>query len=183
MTAWELPHSLNIGGKDYEIREDFRPVLDILSAFEDEELTEAEKIQAMIEILYPEIPPEKYLGEAAEKALWFIDCGIEQEDTPKPRTMNWTKDASVIFPAVNKIAGFEVRSDHVIHWWTFYGWFMEIEDGLFSQVLSVRQKIAKGKKLEKWEQEFLNANRKLCELGANHDKSQEDYEFFSELLK
>ena len=184
MSAWDLPYSLNVGGVDYEIREDFRSVLDILSAFSDEGLTDAEKTQAMIEILYyPEIPPVECLKEAADKAIWFIDCGIVQEDSVKPRSMDWVKDAAIIFPAVNKIAGFEVRKNEVIHWWTFYGWFMEIEDGLFSQVLCIRQKLAKGKKLEKWEQEFLNNNRKLCELNSKEDKSKNDYEYFSELLK
>jgi len=54
---------------------------------------------------------------------------------------------------------------------------------LFSQVLSIRQKLTKGKRLEKWEQEFLNNNKKLCELEGTKDKSKEEYEYFSELLK
>lgn len=184
MNPWFLPVTLNVAGKDYEIREDFRAVLDILAAFNDAELNDKEKVQATLEILYfPEIPPKEHLQEAFDKALWFIDCGIEQEDKMKPRTMDWNQDAGIIFPAVNKVAGFEVRSNKIIHWWTFYGWFMEIEDGLFSQVLSIRQKLSKGKKLEKWEAEFLRDNKKLCELNNATNKDQEEYEYFSELLK
>ena len=41
---------------------------------------------------------------------------------------------------------------------------MEIEDGLFSQVLSIRQKKAKHKKLEKWEKEFERNNPELVKL-------------------
>lgn len=78
--------------------------------------------------------------------------------------IDWEQDAGIIFPAVNRIAGFETRGCQIIHWWTFYGWFMEIGDGLFSQVLSIRQKLSKGKRLDKWEQEFLNNNPKLCKL-------------------
>ena len=75
--AWSIPYSLSVNGINYEIREDFRAVLDILSAFADEELSDPEKTQAMIEILYwPVIPPPQDLAEAAEKALWFIDCGV-----------------------------------------------------------------------------------------------------------
>lgn len=184
MNSWILPVTLNVAGKDYEIREDFRAVLDILSAFNDEELNENEKIQTTLEILYfPILPPEEHFQEAFDKALWFIDCGIEQEDKPRPRTMDWEKDAGIIFPAVNKIAGFEVRCNKVIHWWTFYGWFMEIEDGLFSQVLSIRQKLAKGKKLEKWEKEFFRDNQNLCELSDGINKDQEEYDYFTNLLK
>lgn len=184
MAAWDLPYSLNVGGVDYEIREDFRAVLDILTAFSDDELNEKEKTQAMIEILYyPVLPPPEALEEAAEAARWFIDCGItREEEQPTARTMDWEQDAGIIFPAVNKIAGFETRGRQTIHWWTFYGWFMEIDDGLFSQVLSIRQKLAKGKKLEKWEQEFLRNNQKLCKLKGAANGTQGDYEFFAELF-
>lgn len=51
-----------------------------------------------------------------------------------------------------------------MHWWTFLGAYMEIADGLFSQVLYIRQKKAKGKKLEKWEMEFYKNNKKLIDL-------------------
>ena len=69
MAAWDLPYRLNVGGVDYEIREDFRAVLDILTAFSDDELNEKEKTQAMIEILYyPVLPPPEALEEAAEAA-------------------------------------------------------------------------------------------------------------------
>ena len=44
--AWSLPYSLSVNGIDYEIREDFRAILDILSAFADEELSDPEKTQA-----------------------------------------------------------------------------------------------------------------------------------------
>ena len=175
--------TLNVAGIDYEIREDYRAVLDILSAFGDEDVTEEGRIITTIEILYyPIRPPKEHFQEAFDKALWFIDCGIERDDIPKPRTMDWEKDSPIIFPAINKVAGFEVRGGKVIHWWTFYGWFMEINDGLFSQVLSIRQKLSKGKKLEKWEREFLANNKNLCELEES-SSADDDAEFFMSMLK
>ena len=61
-----------------------------------------------------------------------------------------------------------------MHWWTFIGYFDEIGEGTFSQVLSIRQKRAKGKKLEKWEQEFLKNNRSMVIL--KHQMSDEQKE-------
>lgn len=175
MYFWELPNSLEVGGEVYEIRTDFRAALDILAAFNDPELPDGGKTKVMIEILYVVLPPAEYLDEAAQKALWFIDCGRTRDGKPKPATMNWERDAPIIFPAINKIAGYETRNpnEHT-HWWTFLGYFDEITDGLFSQVLAIRQKRAKGKKLEKWEQEFVRENRELVEL-ANR-VSDEDRE-------
>ena len=45
----------------------------------------------------------------------FIDCGItREEEQPTARTMDWEQDAGIIFPAVNKIAGFETRGRQTI---------------------------------------------------------------------
>ena len=44
------------------------------------------------------------------------------------------------------------------------GFFMEIKDGTFSQVMGLRLKKAKGKKLEKWERDFWSSNKRLCVL-------------------
>ena len=38
-----LPKKLTVGGKDYEIRSDYRCVLNIYAAFDDNELDEYEK--------------------------------------------------------------------------------------------------------------------------------------------
>lgn len=70
-----------------------------------------------------------------------------------------------MFPAVNKAAGIEVRSVPYMHWWTFMGFFESIDpDSLFGTVLSIRQKKARGKKLEKYEREFMNNNKALMAL-------------------
>ena len=51
---------------------------------------------------------------------------------------------------------------------------MEIEDGMFSQVLAIRQKKAKGKKLEKWEKEFERNNIALVKLQKKESKEQRE---------
>jgi len=51
-----------------------------------------------------------------------------------------------------------------LHWWTFFSYYMEIGEGLFSQVVSIRSKKAQHKKLEKYEQEFYRENKKLVDI-------------------
>lgn len=165
----QLPESLSVSGVEYGIRTDFRDVLSILEAFNDSELENSERVYVCLFILFRDfdaIPPEHY-EEAFKRALWFIDCGADPDQkTPKtkPRTMDWEQDENILFPAVNRVAGREVRALPYLHWWTFYGYFMEIQEGVFSHVLSLRQKKASGKKLEKWERDFWNANKDICEL-------------------
>ena len=78
--------------------------------------------------------------------------------------MDWEQDAPLIFPAVNRVAGFEVRAAKHLHWWTFLGYLMEIRDSTFATILALRQKKARGKKLEKEEAEFWRRNAGVCEL-------------------
>lgn len=180
-----LPMSLNIGGEDRNIRSDFRDILVVMQAFSDPELSTEEKYEVMLTILYEDpCLPDKILSEAIEKALWFIDCGQQGDDIKPPtKVMDWEQDESLVFPAINKVAGREVRSVEYMHWWTFVGYFMEIDDGTFSTVLCIRQKKAKGKKLEKWEQEFYRNNKTQCDLKKKYTtEEQEEMDYWNKLL-
>lgn len=163
---WSLPKALNIGGKGYPIRYQFGAVLDVLTAYGDPELEDDEKVEVLLTIMYPDFPeiPQEYVTEAFQKACEFIDCGQKDEGKPKPRLMDWNKDADIIIPAINKVAGMEVRANPELHWWTFWGFFMSIGESLFSSVLHIRRKKANRKKLEKWEEEFYRENKDLIDM-------------------
>lgn len=165
MNAYQLPTALCVNGTVYPIRTDFRDILNILTAQSDPDMSDWEKQEVMYRIMYPDwqIIPGSAYGEACERAVEFIDYTVP-DNRPRPRTMDWQQDAAIIIPAVNKVAGKEIRAAEYLHWWTFMGYFMEIEGGIFSQVLSIRQKRARGKSLEKWEKEFERDNAALVKL-------------------
>lgn len=168
MTAYDLPTSLTIGGVEHPIRYGWRAVLDIIDGLNQPDFDEQMKMEAMVQILYPkwrEIP-YKDLQEAIEKACDFIDCGEKPDGKKKPKTVDWKQDAQLIISAVNHVANREVRLDPNIHWWTFYSWYMSIEGGLFSVVLSIRKKRAERKKLEKWEEKFYRENKHIIEFAT-----------------
>ena len=78
-----LPRSLEVNGKFYRIRSDFRDVLKIVIAFGDPDLEDKEKAYICLFILFKDfdaIPKDDY--EAAFKAaLAFIDHNDKPEDT------------------------------------------------------------------------------------------------------
>ena len=179
MNSWKLPTSLRIGGVDYPIRTDFRDILTILRAFNDPDLPDWAKTQVMLQILYPdhEKIPGSDIKEACEQAVLFIDAGREpeKEDRKKPILMDWDQDADIIIPAINRVAGTgDVRAMPYLHWWTFLGYYMEIGESLFSNIVQIRQKKAKRKKLEKWEQEFYRENKKLIDIKAKLSEEEEE---------
>ena len=162
----ELPRSIEVNGRWYKIRTNLNDISKIITAFSDPELKEEEQKFICLCILYKKFLsiPDSDLNEAFLKAIEFLNCG-EKPDTgkkPVPKIMDWVQDEQLLFSSVNKVAGSEIRLRKYVHWWTFYGWLMTIDDGTYKLVLSLRSKKSKGKKLEKSEQEFWNANKDIC---------------------
>lgn len=155
-----LPKTLDVGGVDYAIRTDYRVALMIFQAYNDPELTRAEKMAVCLQSLFEVVPGD--ITEALEKANWFLDGGnkVKLKELPA-KTIDWEQDEGLIFPEVNKVAGVEVRAVEYLHWWTFLGYFSTIGDGMFAQILNIRQKRARGKSLEKWEQELFNTHKEM----------------------
>ena len=169
----DLPTALEIGGRQYAIRSDYRVVLNIFEALNDPELPNRNKSHIMLNCLYVDKIPQEHIEEAMKKARWFMDCGDMPKAKPSQKqTFDWKYDQSILFPAINKIAGFEVRSCEYMHWWTFLGYFGEIEEGLFSTVVNIRNKRANGKNLDKWEIEFYNKNKALINIQTAQDKAE-----------
>ncbi|MBO5837282.1 MAG: hypothetical protein J6Q92_05250 [Oscillospiraceae bacterium] len=183
MMAYDLPTSLTIGGVEHPIRYNWRAILDILFACADPDLNDECKALCLLQIFYPEWEkiPDADLQEACMKACEFIDCGQKDDGKPKPKMIDWEQDAPIIIPEINKVAGREVRLDPNIHWWTFFGWFMGIGDGLLASVLHIRKKKAQRKKLEKWEEEFYRANKSLVDI--THPETAEARAEKEELMK
>lgn len=171
-----LPVDVEIGGVRYPIRErgDWGMVLDVLAVFADPELDEKEKITAALFIFYEQTPPD--IVKAIEEMQRFIDGGNSAKQTnPSPRLMDWEQDFPLIVAPINRILGKEVRSVEYLHWWTFLSAYMEINDCTFTTVISIRQKQAKHKKLEKWEQDYVREHPELVKLRPLVSDSEQAY--------
>lgn len=166
MSSWELPETATIGERVYEIRSDFRAVLDVLKVAGDPDLTDRERGALALEIFYPDIgsmPREDY-KEAGEYVRWFVSGGDLDAKPPRRKLADWEQDFPIIVGPVNRVLGYESRSAAHLHWWTFLGAYMEVGDCLFAQVVSIRKKRAEGKKLEKHERQFYRENRSIVDL-------------------
>lgn len=172
----QLPTELEVNGNSYKIRADFRIALLIFQAINDPDLLEKEKGFIYLDAFYEDLdsmPIEDY-QEAMEREAWFLDGGrvIEQNHHQK-KLIDWEQDEQLLFPAVNKVAGTETRSLPFLHWWTFLGFFNEIgENSLFANVISIRSKKAKGKKLEKYEQEFYKENKDIIDIKTQYSEEE-----------
>lgn len=196
MNLWELPTSVTVNGHEYPIRTDYRAVLDLLTALSDRDMTgdtpqETNYIQCELirEIMFedPDSISTDDIVDAIKAVTNFIDMGIGHDDKKSPRIMDWEQDATLIIPAVNRVVGREIRADKYMHWWTFLSAYMEIGECTFTHILSIRQKKATGKKLEKWEQDYIRQNKDVVLLKAKLTEQEkrereEEEKFLKELL-
>lgn len=161
-----LPTSLEMGGTEYRIRSDYRAALDICTALSDPELDGQDRAAVLLDILYPdvrEMPPE-HREEAVERGLWFIGGGAEESPNQGPRLVDWKQDLPYIVAPVNRVTGQEVRAAECMHWWTFLAAYYEIGDCTFAQIVRIRDRLARGKPLDKADREWYRRNRQLVDF-------------------
>ena len=177
-----LPKTVTVGGEILQIRYDFRVILEILEMLNDPDLEAADKAEALIDMFY--VNPEEITNakEAVEQCYTFIDMG-ERNDTKSPRLVDWEQDFNYIIAPINRVLGREVReipydietNTGGLHWWSFMGAYMEIgSDCMFSQIVSIRDKRARGKKLEKYEKEWLRRNIQLVDFKHKYSEAENE---------
>ena len=158
MNAWSLPNSAVIGGVEYSINPDFRDVLEIIKYLNDEKKTLYTRWKIAIALFFNGDIPQTKEEEAAQYIWDFIACG-KKEEKSGPKLIDWEQDALLIITDINKVAGKEIRAEKFLHWWTFMSYFNGIGEGQLSTVVGIRSKKAKGKKLDKSEQEYYREHK------------------------
>lgn len=179
MEAYKLPVCVEIKDVVYPINRngEHRVILDIIKAFNDSSLTPEEKAYVTLNIFYDfNLPKDaEDLKFAASEMIKFINRGWQQPKNyvNKKTLIDWNKDYFMIADSLVKVLGYDVRDvEKYTHWWTFVGACSQIGEGLLNTVVLIRSKRQKGKKLEKWEQEFYRENREV--IDAVSDMSDEE---------
>lgn len=173
MIDYDLPTSVNIGGREYPIRTDYRPILDIITALNDPDLSDLDRTVVALGIFYVDEIPED--SEAAvRECLRFIAGGSEQPaGKTAPKLVDWEKDFKWIVSPINRMLGQDVRSLQM-HWWTFLGYYYEIGECTFSQIVKIRSAKIYGRKLDKSDQEWLRKNADLVYIDQKTTQEEDD---------
>lgn len=182
--SYDLPKSVEIDGEQLEIRYDFRAILDIFEVLNDPELDEEQRSYVMLQIFFLDTEKIKDIPCAIAECIKFINGGKSENREPQqkaPKLVDWKKDFQYIVGPVNRILGYEIRDRSYdprtntggVHWHTFLSAYMEIGDCLFSQIVRIRDKKAKGKPLDKSDAEFYRKNRDLVDFDPNYTQADE----------
>ena len=176
---WNLPTAVEIDGKEYAITNkcDYRMVLDVICALNDNELDDEQKLRTALYVFYEDISECTDIEKAVKEMYKIIAYGEEQEENQeqKPKLMDWEHDFKVLVAPVNRVLGYEIRSVDYLHWYTFLSAYFEIGECQFQTIVSIRSKRMKGKKLENWEQEFYRENKKMVDLPMNLSEEEQEW--------
>lgn len=186
MDILKLPTSLTVKGRDFAINADFRPCVNIMRMFERTDLTDSEKIECMVGILYKDEIPRRYLVDAAQEAVWFLNLGEDVQGKGNRgvgRLFSWEQDLKFIISAVDKSAGFSIRSKDFYHFWEFMSAFFESGECVFNTLIHQR-KLKKTGKQTKADKEWWMENREIAELKMTLTQDeQEVLDRFNALLR
>ena len=187
---YTLPTSVEVNGASFGIRNkgDFRMVLDCFKALNDDTLSQQEKTICSLLIFYEDFNSisDVYgcncLNELVNEMMLFFNGGESNTGRAEShKLIDWDKDANLICSAVNKVAGKEIRSEEYIHWWTFLSYYMAIGECSLSFIVSIRDKVAKGKKLEKHEKQFRQENPQYFNIDMRTSEQKEAEEYIKQL--
>ena len=106
-----------------------------------------------------------------EYLAYFIAAG-EPDQKPGPKLLDWEQDAQIVVADINKVAGTEIRALPYLHWWTFLAYFRGIGEGQLSTIVSIREKLRTGKKLEKWERDYYMKNKQQVDIKKHYSAEE-----------
>lgn len=162
MNLWQLPTRAVIGDVTVSHESDFRKILTVLALLGDESRPQWLRWHMALHLFYRDPIPRALEGAAMAYLADFLTCG--QPGAPGPKLLDWQQDAAAIIADVNAVAGREIRQETYLHWWSFLSFFHGIREGQLSNLVTIRDKLRRGKKLEPWEQEFYRAHKDQVRL-------------------
>lgn len=140
----QLPEFVMIDERKFSVNTDFRACLKTIMAFEDNDLTIAEKQMVMLENTYFTKPND--VEQAFIKANWFLNGGEEMDDSPVSlqRLYSFSVDSQLIYSAFKQTHNIDLQNAE-LHWWKFLALFMDLgSDTAFCQLVGLRKRLADG---------------------------------------
>jgi hypothetical protein len=174
----ELPKSLVINGKKYEVNWGFRTFILIEICIFDTKLSDDERVINALGLFYGNNMPDD-LNQAFEKMMWFYRGGKDQKKEERKggassarRCYCFEQDAPFIYSAFVTQYKMDLQdiSSRDLHWWKFKSLFESLgEDLKMSKIMGYRAISLSG--MDKSQRKFYSDMKKLyaLEVDTNAD--------------
>ena len=142
----KLPAVYEYGGKQYDIRTDFRDWIRFELLFTDRDVPMRDKKNALLRIIFPVVPPDPDLWEFI---LWFYQCGKEAREVKSAKAKgakakataavySFEHDDGYIYAAFLEVYGLDLTAVEYLHWWKFKSLFRGLHDCKFTDIMGYR---------------------------------------------
>lgn len=121
----DYPDQVEVNGRMYEIRTDFRTSVLFEIMMQDDTLDNREKVRKGLNLYYPVIPDD--VNGAVDTVLWFYRCGREETMVQKRmasrrgknQVYSFEHDAGLIYAAFLMAYNIDLQDIGYMHWWRF----------------------------------------------------------------
>ncbi len=142
----KLPAVYEYGGKQYDIRTDFRDWIRFELLFTDWDVPMRDKKNALLRIIFSVVPPDPNLWEFI---LWFYKCGKEAREVKSAKTKgakakataavySFEHDDGYVYSAFLEVYGLDLTAVEYLHWWKFKALFRVLHDCKFTDIMGYR---------------------------------------------
>lgn len=176
--AGRLTNYFDYMGVKYYYDPDFRNIIDIMNILSDPDLLDEVALEIALEYFYDDKTRElESFSDNLDIMITYLLEFLSMGDTGRTSNTNnvplydWSQDFNMIVSPINRILGEDVRGKDYLHWWTFLSAFMEIGECTFNTYVGIRDKLRRGKKLDKFEQKLYNENRDKIILKKKMDST------------
>lgn len=142
-----LPETVQVDGREFLIRSDFRISIMFELMISDKELSETEKLEQMLRLYYDDEIP-KNVNEAIEQILNFYACGKQRKKNDSNNSKrkgitspvySYEYDDGMIFAAFYDQYGIDLNDIEYLHWWKFKAMFDALKpDNEIVKIMSYR---------------------------------------------
>ncbi len=140
-----LPAVYEYGGKQFEVNTDFRCWIRFELLFTDQDVPMRDKKNALLQIIFPTVPPDPDLWEFI---LWFYQCGKKSPEIKangksgkakkQAAVYSFEHDDGYIYAAFLEVYGIDLTELDYLHWWKFKSLFRGLHDCKFTDIMGYR---------------------------------------------
>lgn len=172
----EYPDQVEVDGKKYEIRTNFRTSILFELMMQDNSLDARTKVRKGLELYYPIIPDD--ISAAVDAALWFYRCGREETTLQKrmaarrggSQIYSFEHDAGRIYAAYLSAYGIDLQDIAYMHWWRFRYLFESLpKDSEFIRAMEYRS-VDINDKMSKEQKDFYKKMKRLYALPLSKEE-------------
>lgn len=126
----ELPTTISVNGKEYEISSDFRTFVLFEMLLNDNDISDEEKLVEIINLIFVDDPPEEITDSVFDSIIEFYRCGnpelkrksAKRRKSPK-KIYDFEYDDAYIYAAFLSAYSIDLNDTPYLHWWKFRALF------------------------------------------------------------